>query len=186
MPVGRKLHLAAAINSPNTRVLDRNTATAERHLPRLVAVPDSDTRSVVLTLHAHNLDHLFLHQFGQHAEADADRQGQEPLPCDIDKLAQRLLYASRQLLFRETGLHVGCGCLLHGGSSFGSRRSPRTLPSGADEAWRPPSSSTSYGTSSVVLMGMAVGEYSCTLGQSAARAPQTSDPSVLDVPEDVP
>ena len=147
--IGRQRHLALAVGGPGPRPLDRDAPAAERDLAGLVAVTHRGAVRVVLALRADDLVDLLLHQLGQHAEPDADAQRQQPLLRRPDQLAQRLLHTRGQHgLLRGHGGRDRYG-LLHGGSSFDLGGSPRTLPTGADEAEGPPSSSsTSYGTSS--------------------------------------
>jgi hypothetical protein len=82
-----------------------------------VTVAHGDPLPVVLALRAHDPDNLFLHQFGEDAEADTDRQGQQPLPRRSGQLSQCLLHSNRQLL-QGRGFGDRWDCLLHGGSSF--------------------------------------------------------------------
>jgi hypothetical protein len=118
--VGDERHLLAAVGRPNPWVLDRDAATTERHLARLVAVADGAALRVVLAPPAHDIGDLLLHQLGHDAEPDTDRERQQPLLRGAGQLAERLLHPLRQLRRLRAGRHGGDPInqyLLHGGSS---------------------------------------------------------------------
>jgi hypothetical protein len=102
---------------PQDRRFHPNRTAAERHLARLVPVPHGGALRVVLAPRADDIDHLFLHQLGQHPEPDADAQRQQPLLRRADQLPERLLHAGRQRqllvsdLLQRYGLHGGSSCL---------------------------------------------------------------------------
>ena len=119
-----------------------------------------DAVRVVLALRADDLVDLLLHQLVQHAEPDADAQRQQPLLRCPDQLAQRLLHPRGQhgLLTRARPARRDTVVSFTAvpPSIFGG--SPRTLPTGADEAGGTAvSSSTSYGTTSASALGLPQG-----------------------------
>jgi hypothetical protein len=60
MLVRREPHLGAAVSTANARPVDRDAAAAERHLARLVPVPDRGALRGVLALRPDDLDDFFL------------------------------------------------------------------------------------------------------------------------------
>ena len=70
---------------------------------------------VVLAFRADDVDDLFLEQLGQHAQADADAQRQQPFLRRADQLPQRFLHARRQSELLASDLLPRYR--LHGGSS---------------------------------------------------------------------
>ena len=97
MAVGGELDLAAAVHAPNTRALDRQDTSTERGLALLVAVPVGAARRIWLAPRADDVDDLLFHQLSEHAEADADREREQPLLCRPDQLPERRLHRLRQL-----------------------------------------------------------------------------------------
>jgi hypothetical protein len=95
--VGVQLDLAAAVHAPNTRALDRQDTSTERDLAPLVAVPVGRPRRIWLAPRADDVDDLLFHQLSEHAEADADRQREQPLLRRPDQLPECRLHALRQL-----------------------------------------------------------------------------------------
>jgi hypothetical protein len=93
-----------------------------------VAVTNGGALRDVPALRADHLVDLFLEQLREHAEADTDAQGQQPLLRRADQLAERLLHARRQWQLLGSDLVERYG--LHGGSSFRSStdRPPRSQP----------------------------------------------------------
>ena len=77
MRVGRKRQLAAAIGAPDAWPLERHPAAAKRHLARIVAVTHRAALRIVSALRTHDLNDFFLHQLGQHAEADTDAEREQ-------------------------------------------------------------------------------------------------------------
>jgi hypothetical protein len=78
-------------------------------------VPNGDALRDVLALRADDLDDFLLEQLGQHAEADADAQGEQPFLGRPDQLAEGLLHPRRQRELLASDLVERYG--LHGGSS---------------------------------------------------------------------
>jgi hypothetical protein len=93
--VGREPHLGAAVDAAHPRSFDRDAAAAERHLARLVAVAHRDPISDVLPFRADHLAHFLFEQFGEHAQADTDAQGEQPLLRRTDQLAEHFLHTRR-------------------------------------------------------------------------------------------
>jgi hypothetical protein len=90
-------------------------------------VPDGDSIGIVLALRADNVDDFLFHQLGEHAQPDADAQGEQPFLRRADQLPERLLHARRQRQLLRSDLIPRYG--LHGGSSCLERRlrhSPRS------------------------------------------------------------
>jgi hypothetical protein len=131
--IGLKRQLGLAVGAARPRTLDRDAAAAERHLARLVSVPDGAALGVVLAPRADDLVELLGHQLGQHAEPDTHRQREQPLLRGPGQLAERLLHPHRQRrdLINQYLLHGGSSCL-------GWTSAPSTLPTGADGAGGPP------------------------------------------------
>jgi len=116
--VGDQPDLSAAVRGPHTRPLDTHAPPAERDLASLVAMTNRGALRVALALRAHDVVDLLFHQLGEHAEADADTQRQQPFLGCADQLTQRFLHAAGQHgLLDDRGLRDRYG-LLHGGSSF--------------------------------------------------------------------
>jgi hypothetical protein len=90
--VGGQRYLVASIGAARPRALDRHPAATERHLAGLVPVADGDTIRVVLAPRPDDLIDFLLHQLGQHAEPDADRQREQPLLRSSGQLPERLLH----------------------------------------------------------------------------------------------
>ena len=141
--------LLRPVGAPHPRPLDTDAAAAEGHLASLVPMPHRPPGRIVSALRADNLVDLLLHQLGQHTQGRHPRSTRAVLPSQHPRArrappahapatrsprrsrpARPLRSPSRRFLLRSL---VG---------------SPRTLPAGADEAEGPPSSSTSYGTTS--------------------------------------
>jgi hypothetical protein len=142
--------LAATIGAAHARPLDPDPPPAERDLAGLVPVAHRRAVGVVLALRPDDLLDLFLHQLGQHAKANTDTEREQPLLRRADQLAERFLHAHGQHSLRsQPGRGERYDCFLHGGSSLliladrlERSQQERTRPEG------PPSSSTSYGTTS--------------------------------------
>jgi hypothetical protein len=96
--IGRELHLAGAVLRADTRTLGRDDAPAENDLARLVAVAVGRACRVGLAARADDVDDLLFHQLAQDAQADADREREQPLLRGPDQLAERDLHPPRQLL----------------------------------------------------------------------------------------
>jgi hypothetical protein len=129
--------LGATIGAAHTRPLHRDAAAAERHLARLVPVPDGDALGIVLALDADDLDDFLFHQLGEHAQPDADAQGQQPLLGRADQLAERLLHPRRQRELAAADLSPRYG--FHGGSScLDDDFALATVAARPDEAGGPP------------------------------------------------
>ncbi len=79
MAVDRQGHLPGAIGSPHPWALDPDPAAPEGDLTALVAVAHGGPGAVVTALLADDLSDLLLHQLGEDAQPDADRQGQKAL-----------------------------------------------------------------------------------------------------------
>jgi hypothetical protein len=77
--IGGERDLRLAVGAPDARALDRNAASAERHLAVLVAMSDRVALGVPLALRAHDLVDLLLHQLAQNAEPDTDAQREQAL-----------------------------------------------------------------------------------------------------------
>jgi len=104
---------------------------------------------VVLALRADDVDDFLFQQLGQHAEPDADAQGEQPFLGRADQLPERLLHALRQhdlFVARLRERYVAP----HGGSSLSIFRITRHAPkrSGREGGTADLRSSTSYGTTS--------------------------------------
>ena len=152
VPIGRQWHLGRPVDGARPRPVDRHSPPAECDLTGVVAMPHRDPIPIVTALQSHDLVELLLHQLLQHAEPDADRQRQQPLPRGADQLTERLLHSSRQATSGTSSAVATSATgtlLLNGGSSFDLGGSPRTLPPRADEAGGTAVSiSTGYGTTS--------------------------------------
>jgi hypothetical protein len=96
--IGLKRHFAGAVPRADARALDLQDAPAEDDLAGLVSVPISAARRIGLALGADDVGDLLLHQLGEHAEADADGECEQPLLRRSDELPERRLHRLRQLV----------------------------------------------------------------------------------------
>jgi len=95
--VALQLDLARAVRASNARTLDRQDTSAEHDLAPLVAVSVGDALGVRLAPRADDVDDLLLHQLSEHAQADADREGEQALLRRPHELTERRLHRLRQL-----------------------------------------------------------------------------------------
>jgi hypothetical protein len=121
---GFEADLRTALRGPDPRPTNLDPPASERHLPVLVAIPDSGAIRVPLALRSHNLVDLLLQHLGQNAQPDADRQRQQSFFRCPNQLAQCLLHALGQhgLIIGRPRDRYG---LIDGRSSFGLARSTR-------------------------------------------------------------
>src|SRR5207244_993773 len=133
--VGREPHLRLAVAAADARPLDRQPPATERHLASLMAVAHRRAVGIMLALYTDDADHLLFHQLGEHAQPDADAQGEQPLLRSADQLPERLLHPSGNTVSDASPAgasdtvesFTAVPPLIFGGS-------PRTLPTRADEA----------------------------------------------------
>ena len=151
--VRAQLDFLAAVDGASARTPHRHAAPAERHFAALVPVPNRVAIAIVAALRAHDLVDLGLHQLVQHSESDANAQRQQPFLRRAGELAERLAArapaAPRRAASPAATDTVGTVLMRLVLLSSRTWLAPVTVPAGPDEAGGPPpSSSTSYGTTS--------------------------------------
>src|SRR3954463_12139149 len=99
--IGVQLDLALAVGGPGARPADRHPAAPERDRAALVTVADRGAVAIVSALRADDLVDLGFHDLVQHAQADADAQGQQPFLRRAGQLTQRVVDPLRHRSMRS-------------------------------------------------------------------------------------
>ena len=89
-------HFARVVGGTHTWPLHSDPAAAEGDLAGLVTVAHRGPLGDLRVLRSDDLVDLALHHLGQHAQADADAQRQQPIPRGVNQLAERRLHPRRQ------------------------------------------------------------------------------------------
>jgi hypothetical protein len=134
MGVRRKRQLGLPVGAADARPPDRDPAPAEGYLTRLVAVTHRHPARVVPALRPHHLVDLFFHQLGKDAESDTHAQREQPLPRSPDQPPSASCTRGGSTACEATAACPSDTVFFTAvpPSIFGG--SPRTLPTGADEA----------------------------------------------------